>query len=144
MTIKRIVQLSVIVILLFTSFASVNNAKAWASCPSTYYVQPGDWLAKIARNCGVSLSSLVAANPWVNYSYYIYPGQALYIPGGYDPVSYYCGPGANVYGSYYVVCRGDTLGGIAMYYGVTVSRLQWRNGIPNANYIYAGQVIYIY
>jgi LysM repeat protein len=36
------------------------------------------------------------------------------------------------------------LGGIAMYYGVTVHQLQWRNGIPNPNYIYAGQVIYIY
>ena len=141
---KRIIQILLVIALMTASLSTATRAQAWSSCPSTYYVQPGDWLAKIARNCGVSLSALVAANPWVNYSYYIYPGQALYIPGGYNPVSYYCGPGYNAYGSYYVVCRGDTLGGIAMYYGVTVSHLQWRNGIPNANYIYAGQVIYIY
>ncbi len=143
MSTKRVVQLSLILILLVASFASTASAQAWSSCPSTYYVKPGDWLAKIARNCGISLSSLVAANPWVGYSYYIYPGQALYIPGGYEPV-YYCGPGYNNYGSYYVVCYGDTLGGIALYYGVSVYHLQWRNGIQNSNYIYPGQVIYIY
>ena len=64
----------------------------------------------------------------------------LTIPGGYDGGYYYCGPS---YG-YYIVCRGDTLGGIAMYYGVSVWYLQRINGIPNANRIYAGQVIRIY
>ncbi len=138
---KRFVQILMVVALLVASFSTVTRAQAWSSCPSTYYVQPGDWLAKIARDCGVTLSSLISANPWVRYSYYIYPGQALLIPGGYDPVSYYCGPGYDYYGSYYIVCRGDTLGGIAMYYGVTVNYLQWRNGIPDPNRIYAGQWI---
>ena len=138
---KRIVQILVVFALLVASFSTATRVQAWSSCPSTYYVQPGDWLAKIARDCGITLSALVSANPWVRYSYYIYPGQALLIPGGYDPVGYYCGPGYDYYGSYYIVCRGDTLGGIAMYYGVTVDYLQWRNGIPNANRIYAGQWI---
>ncbi|MEW6083260.1 MAG: LysM domain-containing protein [Chloroflexota bacterium] len=141
MTAKRIFQFGLIAVLLFVSFASVTRAQAWSSCPSVYYVQPGDWLAKIARNCGVTLSALIAANPWVGYSYYIYPGQALVIPGGYDSGVTYCGPGYDYYGSYYIVCRGDTLGGIALYYGVTVSYLQWRNGIPNANRIYVGQIL---
>jgi LysM repeat protein len=108
-------------------------------------VQRGDWLAKIARNCGVTLADLYAANSWARYYYYIYPGQVLVIPGGwiddghgYAPA---CGPGMDRYGSYYVVCRGDTLGGIAMYYGTTVAQLQWLNGIANANLIYAGQFI---
>lgn len=138
---KRIFQILMVVVLITASFATVTRAQAWASCPSVYYVQPGDWLAKIARNCGVSLSSLYAANPWTAYTYYIYPGQVIYIPGGYDSGGYYCGPGYDYYGSYYIVCRGDTLGGIAMYYGVTVNYLQWRNGIANANRIYAGQLI---
>lgn len=138
---KRIVQVVLVCALLVASFAHVGRAQTWSSCPSTYYVQQGDWLAKIARNCGITLSSLIAANPWVRYSRYIYPGQALVIPGGYDPGGYSCGPGYDYYGAYYIVCRGDTLGGIAMYYGVTVSYLQWRNGIPNANRIYAGQLI---
>lgn len=139
---KRILQILVVFALLVASFSTAARAQAWSSCPSTYYVQPGDWLAKIARNCGVTLTALVTANPWVGYSYYIHPGQALSIPGGYNPGGYYyCGPGYDYYGSYYIVCSGDTLGGIAMYYGVSVSYLQWKNGIPYANLIYAGQWI---
>ena len=118
-----------------------------------YTVQPGDWLSRIARNCGVTLSALYAANPGVSArTSYIYPGQVLVIPGGYDdgttyptypnyPGSTFCGPSWDSYGSYYVVCRGDTLGSIAMYYGVNWRYLQNRNGIVNANRIYAGQII---
>ena len=142
---KRSVQLTVIVIFLLASFAFTSSASASGYCPASYVVQPGDWLAKIARNCGVTLSQMYAANPGVGY--YIYPGQVLNVPGGYDYGYnygyYYCGPSYSAYyGNYYVVCRGDTLSGIARYYGVSTSYLQWRNGIPNANRIYAGQFIY--
>lgn len=138
---KRTIQLFIIAVLLFTSFAFTSDVKAWGYCSSTYVVQRGDWMAKIARHCGVTLSDLYAANPSVGY--YIYPGQVLYIPGGYSEPVYYCGPSYSpYYGYYYVVCRGDTLSGIARYYGVTTSYLQWRNGIPYANRIYAGQFIY--
>ena len=142
---KRIIQLFLIVVMLAVTLGATTRAQAWSSCGSTYVVQQGDWLAKIARKCGVTLSDLYAANSWVGYYYYIYPGQMLVIPGGVDyhhPYPYtYCGPGYDYYGSYYIVCRGDTLGGIALYYGVTVDYLQWRNNIWNANTIYAGQVI---
>jgi LysM repeat protein len=139
---KRLIQLILIVILLLASFAFTSHVSAWAYCSSRYVVQPGDWLSKIARNCGVTLSQLYAANPGVGY--YIYPGQVLIIPGGYDPGYYsYCGPSySSYYGNYYVVCRGDTLSKIARYYGVNWVYLQQRNGIINANRIYAGQVIY--
>ena len=144
MFLKRLVQICLIIIMLVASLGAVtSHAQAASSCGSTYVVQRGDWLAKIARRCGVTLSELYAANPWVGYSYYIYPGQVLTIPGGVDnpPPQSYCGPGYDYYGSYYVVCRGDTLGGIALYYGVTVKHLQWRNNIANANRIYPGQVL---
>ncbi len=148
MTARRAIQLFLILGLLFASFAFTRSVSAGGYCGSTYVVQPGDWLAKIARRCGVTLSEMYAANPWVGY--YIYPGQVLTIPGAYvppapppGPVYYYCGPSySEYYGNYYVVCRGDTLGRIARYYGVSVSYLQWRNQIPNANLIYAGQFIY--
>lgn len=149
MSTKRMIQLTLIVALLFASLAFTSSAHAWGYCGSTYVVQPGDWLAKIARNCGVTLSQMYAANPGVGS--YIYPGQVLYIPGGYYDGGYdggykhgyYCGPSYSAYyGNYYVVCRGDTLSGIARYYGVSTSYLQWRNGIPYANRIYAGQFIY--
>jgi LysM repeat protein len=147
MSAKRIVQLCLILTLLLVSMVPVKNADAGSACGSIYYVRPGDWLAQIARRCGVTLSSLYAANPWTRYSYYIYPGQTLVIPGGYydgghhHHGGYACGPGYDYYGSYYVVCRGDTLGGIAMYYGVKVRYLQWNNGIANPNLIYPGQLI---
>jgi LysM repeat protein len=145
MSTKRILQMVLILIVLVANLAFTTDAQASSACGSTYVVQRGDWLAKIARKCGVALSELTAANQWVTYYSYIYPGQVLNIPGGYvDPgpgPSYGCGPGYDAYGSYYIVCRGDTLYRIALYYGVTVKSLQWRNNIANANLIYAGQWI---
>ncbi len=152
---KRIFQAALIAALLLSSFAATGSAHAWSgACGSTYVVQPGDWLAKIARNCGVTLSQLYAANPWVIYYYYIYPGQVLAIPGGYDPgpapapapgnTGWYCGPGSDANGRYWLVCRGDTLGRIAAYYGVSWRYLQSINNIANPNLIYPGQVIRVY
>jgi len=148
MSSKRIIQIIVVFVLVFASLAFTSNASASGYCGSTYVVQRGDWLAKIARRCGVTLTQMYAANPGVGSR--IYPGQVLNIPGGYydhghDHGYYFCGPAySEYYGSYYVVCRGDTLSGIARYYGVSTSYLQYRNGIPNANWIYAGQFIYPY
>ncbi len=145
MSVKRLIQMCLILVLLLSNLAATSHAQAWSGCGSTYIVQRGDWLAKIAKTCGVSLSALYTANPWARYYTYIYPGQVLTIPGGYDggtyPGGYACGPTTDYYGNYYVVCRGDTLGGIAMYYGVSVSYLQRVNGIWNPNFIYAGQII---
>src|SRR5512142_1118327 len=127
MSVKRLIQISLILILLLASFASTGSARASAACGSTYMVQSGDWLARIARNCGVTLSQLYAANPWVRSYSYIYPGWVLTIPGGWDPGDDHggsCGPGSDSYGSYWVVCRGDTLGRIARYYGVSWHYLQ--------------------
>src|SRR5574339_863799 len=140
MSAKRFVQLSLILMLLVASLATTQRAHAQSWCGSTYVVQHGDWLAKIARNCGVRLVDLRAANAWTYYQRYLYPGDVLAIPGGYyddtsdrgGPGGYsygYCGPSWDGYGSYWVVCRGDTLGSIAQYYGVSWRYLQSRNGI---------------
>ena len=75
MSVKQMIQFSLVLVILVASFASAGSARAWSSCSSTYVVQRGDWLAKIARRCGITLSSLYAANPWAGY--YIYPGQFL-------------------------------------------------------------------
>jgi LysM repeat protein len=141
-SIKRIVQLVLVMAIMVSTLAFTTEAHAWSACGSTYIVQRGDWLAKIARKCGVSLSDLYAANQWVGYYYYIYPGQKLNIPGGYVDGYYgWCGAGYDTYGSYYIVCRGDTLYSIAQYYGTTVYQLQVINHIYNANWIYAGQFL---
>jgi len=139
MSVKRSIQIGLILLLLVASFASTSNAKAWSYCGSYYYVQRGDTLFKIANWCGTTVSALRAANGIPYYSSLIYAGQYLAIPGGYTSSA--CGPSYDYYGAYYVVCRGDTLAGIALYYGTTVNHLAWNNGIPNANRIYVGQVI---
>ncbi len=152
MTSKRILQTILILAVVMVSLAATtNSAKAYNSyCGPTYVVQPGDWLAKIARYCGVTTSALIAANPWTQYYYYIYPGQVLNIPDTYYPPDpppapgpgpSYCGPNYDYYGAYWYVCRGDTLGQIARYYGVSWQYLAYHNNIYNPNVIYPGQII---
>ena len=46
---------------------------------TTYVVQRGDWLARIAQRYGVSLWAMLQANPLMNPNL-IYPGQVLIIP----------------------------------------------------------------
>jgi LysM repeat protein len=148
MMLKRPLQLLLIAALMLTTLAFTTAAQASSTCGTTYVVQPGDWVYKIARTCGVTTADLYAANPWLYNYYYIYPGQVLVIPGGGQtqppPPTTYCGPGTDAYGSYYIVCPGDTLYRISNYYGVSVQYLQYRNGITNPNLIYAGQVLRIY
>ena len=72
---KRLIQLGLILVIVVSAFTTTASAKAWSACGSTYVVQRGDWLAKIARNCGVTLTDLYAANAWARYYYYIYPGR---------------------------------------------------------------------
>ncbi len=144
---KRILQASLILVLLLASLAFTSNAQALSACGSTYIVQRGDWLAKIARNCGVTLSDLQAADSWTLYSPYLYAGQVLTMPGGggqdggHQGSSGFCGPLHDANGDFYIVCPGDSLGSIAQYYGVSWRYLQLHNGIPNANLIYTGQTI---
>lgn len=145
MSAKRFIQLCLILVVSLMSLAGTSDVRAASWCGGSYVVQRGDWLARIAQNCGVTLADLRAANPWTYSSPYIYPGQILIIPGGYyeEPSnnSGYCGPSWDSYGSYWIVCRGDTLGRIARYYGMSWRDLQWDNGIQNANIIYPGQII---
>ena len=146
MSVKRFIQLCLIVAVSLVSLAGTSQVRAASWCGSTYVIQRGDWLSRIAQKCGVTLAELRAANPWTYSSRYIYPGQILIIPGGYvepdnDNTGGYCGPSWDAYGSYWRVCRGDTLGQIARYYGVNWHYLQWNNDIPNPNLIYPGQVI---
>jgi len=54
--------------------------------PSTYVVKPGQTLAQIARELGVSLAAIVDANGLANPDR-IYAGKTLFIPGAQDAVS---------------------------------------------------------
>jgi LysM repeat protein len=99
MLVKRLIQITLILAVVVSFFTVTRPASAAGVCGSSYVVQPGDWLIKIAQRCGVSLSALYAANPWVGY--YIYPGQVLVIPDASASVPYsgYYGSSYSGYGS---------------------------------------------
>ncbi len=80
LVVPKIFIAAIIVVLLSAGF--VQPAHAQSTCGPTYVVQPGDWMAKIARYCGVSYSALLAANPQITTPWLIYPGQVLNMPGG--------------------------------------------------------------
>ncbi|MBE0699562.1 MAG: LysM peptidoglycan-binding domain-containing protein, partial [Anaerolineaceae bacterium] len=125
------VALSLVAGLLFSP--AISAPAAAAACGDTYTVLWGDYLSKIAKNCGVSLSSLISNNPEIKDINRIFPGQIIRITsGGTIPVT----------GSTYTVVRGDYLSLIAQRFGTTVSELLSLNpAIINPSILYVGQVI---
>lgn len=102
---------------------------------STYVVQPGDTLRKLAARWGVTVNDILAVNPRIYNPSIIYVGQVISIPNGSSGT-----PGGSP--AYYTVQRGDTLRSIASRYGTSVYNLQLLNPqIWDPNWIYAGMVI---
>ncbi len=125
-----------------TSSTSVSPS----SGPTTYTVQWGDWLSKIARQFGVTNEAIIAANPRMNPNLLI-PGQVLNIPapGGTNPPPSGATP-TSTPGSgpaTYSVQRGDWFYAIARKFGVTVEALQAANPGVNPNFVFPGQVLNI-
>ena len=81
--------------------AAPSSGAASTNCGNTYTVQRGDWLARIARNCGTTVASILAHNPQIYNPNWIYAGEVLTLTGTVNaqPVVYY---NPNVwYGGYY-------------------------------------------
>jgi tyrosinase len=98
-----------------------------------YIVHTGDTFSAIAARFGVSLATLVGANPQITDPNRIFPGQVVTIPGS--------SPAA---GSDYVVQSGDTLNAIANRFGVSLAALKAANPqISDPNRIFPGQIITI-
>lgn len=109
----------------------------WAGGGCTVVVQPGDTLASLAWQTGVSLSELIAVNNIYNPDL-IFVGQTLLLPGCGAPVAPPVAPEQS-----YTVQPGDTLSQIAAWYGVSVQWLCEVNGLWDPNMIYVGQVLII-
>ncbi len=139
---KRMIQSLLTIALVASAFALPASAQAWSgTCGSTVFVQWGDTLSSIARQCGTTVAAIQAANPGLGW--WLYAGQTIYVPGSTYTPTYpsYTPPS---YGRTYVVRWGDSLGSIARYYGVSVNDILALNPqIWNPSYIYAGQVINI-
>ena len=97
----------------------------------SYTVRSGDTLSTIAQRHGVSLSSLIAANPQISNPNLIHPGQQIHLSG-------------NGSGGSHTVRSGDTLSGIAASNGVSLSALIAANPqIRDPDLIHPGQQVRI-
>lgn len=103
---------------------SRNTASIGCSSTTSYTVQAGDTLGKIAARFGTTVAELVKLNHIVNLNL-IYAGQILQLSSP----------------SFYTIKSGDTLSRIALAFGTTVTQLQAWNGIQDPNLIMAGQKI---
>lgn len=126
--------------LFFSPFAAPGVAAA-SSCGDTYTVKKGDYLTKIAKDCGVNYSDLLKANPEIKDPNKILVGQVIRIKAG--AVSPTPAPTQPATGSgEYVVVKGDTLFKIATRFNTTTAELLRLNpDIKDASKIYVGQKI---
>lgn len=103
-----------------------NEARSTSSS-STHTVKSGESLSVIACKYGTTVKALQELNG-IKDANLIYAGQELKIPGKAVP--------SNVY---HTVVSGDTVSGIAIKYGTTVSVIKSLNNLKDANVIYIGQ-----
>lgn len=134
---KRWQGLLVCVLVLVAMLWSQQPVLAVPRADTTYTVQPGDTLTRVAARYGLSVSQLAIANG-LSRDAWIYAGQQLVIP---DHAAIEAVPVPS--GSTYVVQRGDTLMSIAMRYGVTVRELASLNGLYWNAWVYVGQPLTI-
>ena len=133
------------VLVLVLSFLLVGTVFA----DSTYVVQPGDTLYRIAQMFGTNVPTLVGMNNIANPNL-IYVGQQLRVPGDGTAPPPAPAPGEPAPPSpapspdgTYVVQAGDTLYRIAARFGTNLPTLVGMNNLSNPNYIYVGQVLKI-
>ena len=130
-----------------------------------YIVRAGDTLGDLARHFGITWPAILRANDIV-YPYHIYVGQQLWIPSTGSPALNVVevepapvpdsptespaetsepAPDGPPPGDYFehTIQFGETLGILAIYYGVTVQDLIAANNIDDANRIESGQALWI-
>jgi LysM repeat protein len=129
---RRWIHSLVIGSVLLATLGLTSAVSAKAVCSSPYIVQSGDTLKSIAQKCGVSLQTLLDANPAITNPNLIYRGQRVVIPtSSSNPIKYTIKPG-------------DTLESIAEQFSVSVGLILMSNPqIINPTRLSPGQVITI-
>lgn len=116
-------------------------APARAHDREEYVVQPGDTLSVIAAQVRASLQTLITLNSIADPNR-IVTGQRLRLPGG-GPAPAGAGGGPAAGAASHVVAAGETLGGIARRYGVSVEALAAANGIEDVNVVWVGSSLVV-
>jgi LysM repeat protein len=115
-------------------------SKSSSLTTTSYTVVAGDTLFNIAKRFGIELQALYDANPQLNGSTFIVPGQVLSIPGQPDPTraNHQTAPKT------YTVQPGDTLSKIAQSFGITLQALRDANlQLQGKDLIVVGQILSI-
>ncbi len=135
LTYRKFLSLFIASAILLITLGLTTAVSAQSNCGTTYTVQRGDYLVKIARTCGVTYADLLAANPTITNPSRIYPGQVINIPSSSSTAT-----GSQP--SLYVVKSGDTLFSIGQRFNLTVAELREANPTVG-NTIISGQVLNI-
>jgi len=130
---NRWLSIFLLVIILATTVSPV------AAQDTTYVVQQGDTLLKIAVKFGTSVAALKLTNGLI--SDLIFAGQTLKIPTTTTPVA--ATPSASSCPQTYTVTSGDTLKIIAARCGVDLATLIAANRLVNPDLIFVGQTLII-
>lgn len=122
--------------------APVASVSVLASTSGTYVVRSGDTLGGIAARNGMSLAAIFSANN-MGMSTIIYPGQKISLgQGATTPTATTpAAPAPAPASATHLVKSGDTLGGIAAKYQVSLSSVLAANGMSLKTIIYPGQKI---
>lgn len=133
-----------LIVVLLALLTAVVTAPASASGYVEHIVDRGETLASIARHYHTTIYAILEANPSIWNPNYIWAGMRLQIPSGdYPPPHHPQPPHHGDHCSFYVVRYGDTLTGIAAWFGVDPWSIAQLNGIYNLNHIYAGMYLKI-
>lgn len=133
----KLLLLTVLILLalLLLMPAAADAAPAAHSGGVWHLVRRGETLNGISRLYGVPVSAIAGVNGIVNVNR-IWAGTYLWIPTWSTPPHDPPGPTCR---TKVTVRRGDTLGAIARYWGVSVWELARNNGICNVDLIFPGQ-----
>ncbi len=147
----RLVFLAALVVVLSLFFLAARPAEAQGATVN-HIVQPGEYLALIARNYGTTVHAILAINPQITNMNRIYPGQVVLVPIGWTPPPVPIPPPppptpqpppAQVCRAWHYVTPGQTLLMISRWYGADPFAIARANNIWNLNLIFWGTTLCI-